>query len=164
MPRRYTIGDHKVRAFITGHGTPAVIFETFGPAPLEFWNQIQTAVSAGVMTGWDLPMDPQIVAIAEDAAARGRPIYLAVPQRAPLLHEVAARHPLIAEAITVDTGAYGGIDEAAAELAQHFPDGFDFIAGDRAANAAPLEAFLAWRPADPSAAGSAAPDRSYTAP
>ena len=89
-------------------------------------------VEAHVPASVSLPMDPQIVAIADEAAAQGRPIYLAVPRRAPLLHEIAARHPLIAEAITVDTGTYGGIDEAAAELAQHFPDGFDFIAGDRA--------------------------------
>lgn len=45
IPRQVRIEDRKVRVAVTGSGAPAVIFDTFGPAPLEVWNKVQPRVS-----------------------------------------------------------------------------------------------------------------------
>lgn len=50
LPFKYVdVGGHKVRMLISGHGTPAVVFETgargSGGAPLEMWSKVQSQVS-----------------------------------------------------------------------------------------------------------------------
>ena len=48
MPTEVTVGGHRVRMLVSGKrlpGSPAVILETFGPAYLEIWNQIQPGIA-----------------------------------------------------------------------------------------------------------------------
>ncbi len=45
MPVRISAGDHRVRMLIAGKASPSVILETFGPAYLECWNQIQPEIA-----------------------------------------------------------------------------------------------------------------------
>lgn len=45
MPRHVSLGDHALRMSVRGEGAPAVVFESFGPAPLETWSRVQADVS-----------------------------------------------------------------------------------------------------------------------
>jgi pimeloyl-ACP methyl ester carboxylesterase len=44
MPVRISVGDHSVRTFVTGKGSPSVVLETSGVAYLEAWNRIQSEI------------------------------------------------------------------------------------------------------------------------
>ena len=44
MPTRVPAGAHALRMLATGAGSPTVVLETFGPACLEIWNQIQPGI------------------------------------------------------------------------------------------------------------------------
>ncbi len=44
-PRLVDVGGHRLRTLVLGEGDPTVVFETFGPAPLEFWTRLQHEVS-----------------------------------------------------------------------------------------------------------------------
>lgn len=45
MPRQVLAGENKLRMSITGEGSPAVVFDCFGPANLEIWNRVQPEVA-----------------------------------------------------------------------------------------------------------------------
>jgi pimeloyl-ACP methyl ester carboxylesterase len=45
MPQRAHVGDHRLRVSVSGSGSPTVVLETFGPAPLETWNRIQPRIA-----------------------------------------------------------------------------------------------------------------------
>jgi pimeloyl-ACP methyl ester carboxylesterase len=45
MPRQVSAGENKLRMSITGEGSPAVVFDCFGPANLEIWNRVQPGVA-----------------------------------------------------------------------------------------------------------------------
>ena len=45
MPRFVSVGDHQLRILSQGQGSPAVVFETFGPAYLEHMSRVQPAIS-----------------------------------------------------------------------------------------------------------------------
>lgn len=45
MPRHVSAGEHKLRMSILGKGSPAVVFDAFGPANLEIWNRVQPEVA-----------------------------------------------------------------------------------------------------------------------
>ncbi|MBL9137372.1 MAG: alpha/beta hydrolase [Verrucomicrobiales bacterium] len=45
MPAYLDLGTHQLRTKIRGQGSPTVVFETFGPAPLEIWNSVQSSIS-----------------------------------------------------------------------------------------------------------------------
>lgn len=44
MPVTLDLGTHRLRVATAGNGSPSVVFETFGPAPLEIWNRIRQRV------------------------------------------------------------------------------------------------------------------------
>jgi 4-hydroxybenzoate polyprenyltransferase len=93
-------------------------------------------IEAHVPSSVVLPLDPDVLGMAQEAAAQGRPVCLATPTRAPLLHEVAPRHPLITEVIVTDAAAGEPANAISAELAQHFPAGFDLVSGRGGASVA----------------------------
>lgn len=41
MPTALNVGTHHLRAITQGSGSPTVVLETFGPAPMEIWNRIR---------------------------------------------------------------------------------------------------------------------------
>jgi pimeloyl-ACP methyl ester carboxylesterase len=45
MPTRVSVGDHKLRMYVTGHCSPSVVLETFGLAYLETWDKIQPEIA-----------------------------------------------------------------------------------------------------------------------
>jgi pimeloyl-ACP methyl ester carboxylesterase len=45
MPRQFSAGENKLRMSVLGTGSPAVIFDAFGPANLEIWNRVQPEVA-----------------------------------------------------------------------------------------------------------------------
>jgi pimeloyl-ACP methyl ester carboxylesterase len=45
MPVSVSVGDHKVRMSVTGHGSPSVVCETFGVGYLETWSKIQPEIA-----------------------------------------------------------------------------------------------------------------------
>ena len=45
MPVRFSAGENRLRMLVTGHGSPTVVLETFGPAYLETWNRIQPEIA-----------------------------------------------------------------------------------------------------------------------
>jgi pimeloyl-ACP methyl ester carboxylesterase len=45
MPARIGVENHQLRVSISGSGSPTVLLETFGPAPLETWNRIQPRIA-----------------------------------------------------------------------------------------------------------------------
>jgi len=45
MPGQVLAGENELRMHLTGEGSPAVVFECFGPANLEIWNRVQPEVA-----------------------------------------------------------------------------------------------------------------------
>jgi len=45
MPQWIAVGDHHLRVLVQGQGSPAVIFEAFGPAYLEHMGRVQPEIS-----------------------------------------------------------------------------------------------------------------------
>lgn len=45
MPRQVTAEGNRLRIYVCGRGSPTVVFDTFGPANLEIWGQVQSRVS-----------------------------------------------------------------------------------------------------------------------
>ncbi|MCC7375455.1 MAG: alpha/beta hydrolase [Verrucomicrobiales bacterium] len=50
MPAFLDLGTHQLRAKVRGQGSPTVVFETFGPAPLEIWNGVEPKISKSCRT------------------------------------------------------------------------------------------------------------------
>jgi pimeloyl-ACP methyl ester carboxylesterase len=50
MPRQVSAGENRLRSSILGKGSPAVIFDTFGPVNLEIWNRVQPEVARFAQT------------------------------------------------------------------------------------------------------------------
>ncbi|HKS37596.1 MAG TPA: alpha/beta fold hydrolase [Verrucomicrobiae bacterium] len=45
LPRQVPAGQNRLRMHIIGEGSPAVVFDCFGPANLEIWNRVQPEVA-----------------------------------------------------------------------------------------------------------------------
>ena len=45
MPRQVLAGENRLRMSIAGEGSPAVVFDCFGPANLEIWSRVQSGVA-----------------------------------------------------------------------------------------------------------------------
>ena len=50
MPRHVSVGDHRLRVQVSGEGSPAVVFEAFGPTYLEHMGRVQPAVASFTTT------------------------------------------------------------------------------------------------------------------
>lgn len=50
MPGFIDLGTHPLRSMVRGQGSPTVVFETFGPAPLEIWNGVESRISPSCRT------------------------------------------------------------------------------------------------------------------
>lgn len=88
-------------------------------------------VEAGVAPDVRLPLNPELTALTDSAAAEGRAVYLAVARGRPLLEEVASRHSSIAGVI-VDEGATSPKARLGSlELRDRFPGGYDAVIGRR---------------------------------
>lgn len=86
---------------------------------------------ADVISGVVLPLDPQLTAFADRAAAERRTVYLAVARRSPLLEMAVSRCPSIVGVIVEESAARRVAGLGSAALRDRFPGGYDAVIGRR---------------------------------
>jgi 4-hydroxybenzoate polyprenyltransferase len=79
----------------------------------------------------NLPVNEELVTLAEAAAKQGRPVYLATASDAPIARQLA-RHFSFLTGVISDGGKKLSGEATAAALARRFPNGFDYAGYARA--------------------------------